>query len=568
MRTVVAESRYFFGSLFGVMFRGGMVFYAWMTLLTVLAAAGILAYASQVISGFAVTNMREQVSWGFYISNFTFLVGVAAAAVLLVIPAYLYDFKPIKKIVAFGELLAVTAVLMAILFVFVDLGRPDRFWHMIPGLGSLNFPRSVLAWDMVVLNGYLGLNLFVAVYIGCRTYFGKEPDKRLVIPLILLSIPWAVGVHTVTAFVYNGMAARPFWNASILAPRFLASAFCSGPALMILVFQVLRRVMDFKIPDRAIHKLAEIIAYAMAINLFLLIAEVYKELYSNTIHLAPLRYLYTGLHGHTNLVPWIWTALVLNTIGFFIFLLPRTRKRLLTLNIGCVLVFLGIWIEKGLGLIIPGFIPDALGDIYEYMPSGVELWVSAGIWASGAMLYTLFTRAVIALDAGRLRHPSAPPVSHEAEVELRARDIMSRDVITVGLDSTVEEIGRVLTANRISGVPVVDGDSRIRGVVTESDIIFSEMHGEPHLMERLRGVISPETRRKRTEPGATAGEIMTSPVITAGEEMPVSELIRVLTDNRIKRVFIADHEGRPAGVVSMIDIVRALEEATRRPGGA
>jgi molybdopterin-containing oxidoreductase family membrane subunit len=199
METIIKEQkselRYFLKGMFEVLFAGGAAFYTWMIGLTCLALLGLATYGAQLLQGMALTHMSDQVSWGFYISNFTFLVGVAAAAVLLVIPAYLYHFKTIKKIVAFGELLAVTAVIMAILFVLVDVGRPDRLWHLLPGLGRMNFPSSVLAWDILVLNGYLLLNLTVASYIGAYTYFGREPDKRIVIPLILLSIPWAIGIH-------------------------------------------------------------------------------------------------------------------------------------------------------------------------------------------------------------------------------------------------------------------------------------------------------------------------------------------------------------------------------------
>src|SRR5512143_2760124 len=128
---------------------GNGLYWGWMAFLGVLLASGVLAYAEQVTTGLVLTSMRDQVSWGFYIGNFTFLVGVAAAAVVLVIPAYVYDWKPIREIVIFGELLAVSAILMCMLFVMADIGRPDRFWHLMPPLGFLNFPRSILAWDMI-----------------------------------------------------------------------------------------------------------------------------------------------------------------------------------------------------------------------------------------------------------------------------------------------------------------------------------------------------------------------------------------------------------------------------------
>ncbi|NOY63852.1 MAG: polysulfide reductase NrfD, partial [Nitrospirae bacterium] len=403
MKRLLIEIWEFFSGMLKVMFKGSRWFYLWMCLLTLIVLVGFAAYALQMKQGMEITNMREQVSWGLYISNFTFLVGVAAAAVLLIIPAYIYHFKAIKKIVVFGELLAITAVLMAMLFVLVDIGRPERLWHILPLLGSPNLPRSILAWDFIVLNGYLLLNIFAVLYIGCTRYYGKEPDRKIIVPLVMISIPWAVAVHTVTAFVYNGMGARAFWNASILAPRFLASAFSSGPALMLLIFQVLRRVMKFEIQDRAIFKIAEIIAYAMGINLFLMLAEIYKEYYTAAQHLTPMKYLYFGLDGHKRLVPWIWTSIFLNTTGFFIFLIPRTRKNFITLNIGCIMIFTGVWIEKGMGLILPGFIPDALGEIYEYMPSVYEIIISLGILAFGGILYTLFIRTAIAIDTGRLR---------------------------------------------------------------------------------------------------------------------------------------------------------------------
>ena len=380
--------------------RGSKLYYAWVYLLLALMAIGVLAYANQLYSGLITSAMRDQVSWGFYISNFTFLVGVAAAAVLLVIPAYVYQWKPIKEIAILGELVAVSAMVMCLLFVTVDLGRPDRFWHLIPKIGILNFPQSLLAWDVVVLNTYLVLNFSIAGYMLYSYYYRRQPNMKYVTPLLLFSIPAAISIHTVTAFLYNGLAARPFWNASILAPRFLASAFCSGPAGMVLMFQVIRKWTKFRITDEAIFKIAELIAYAMFLNLFLLGAEVFKEYYSDTAHLAPMQYLYQGLHGHSDLVSYIWTATLFNMTAFLLFLIPQTRENHITLNIGCVLIFVGVYIEKGMGLVIPGFVPDVLGDFYEYSPTSTEVLVTIGIWGTGLLIYTMLLRIAIPIMNG------------------------------------------------------------------------------------------------------------------------------------------------------------------------
>ena len=379
---------------------GPALYWFWITALMVLIGSGLFAYLHQLSVGLGATAMRDQVSWGFYIGNFTFLVGVAAAAVILVIPAYVYHWPPIREIVIIGELLAVSAITMCLLFVVVDVGRPDRLWHMMPPFGALNFPRSILAWDMIVLNIYFAINFAVVTHILFRAFTRRPYSKRFVIPLVLVSIPMAVGIHTVTAFLYNGLAARPYWNASILAPQFLASAFCSGPAILLFVLQLLRRLTRFEIKDEAIWKIAELMAYAMFINLFLHGAEVFKEYYSNTEHALYARYWFQGIDGHRTLVPYAWSAVGLNLLAFFLFIVPRTRQHWLWLNVGCLATYAGCYIEKGMGLIIPGFTPGVLGEIYEYAPTLTELRVAAGIFAVGFLVFTAMLKVAVPIVLG------------------------------------------------------------------------------------------------------------------------------------------------------------------------
>jgi Ni/Fe-hydrogenase subunit HybB-like protein len=390
--------------------RGGRWYYAWLALLGLMIATGVAGYAQQSSRGLIATAMRDQVSWAFYIGNFTFLVGVAAAAVLLVVPAYVYAWKPIKEVVVLGEMLAISALVMCLLFILVDTGSPLNIWHILPLLGTPNFPRSMLVWDAVVLNGYLLINGTVVVHILYKLFNRKEYDRRVVVPLVLLSIPWAVGIHTVTAFLYNGMAARPYWNASILAPRFLASAFCSGPAILLVLFQILRKTTRFPISDEAISKIAEIMSYAMFVNLFLLGAEVFKEFYSATEHLVYTRYLFFGLHGHHAIVAFGWVAVACSFLAFLLFVVPATRKNIYTLNLGCLLIFAGVYIEKGIGLVIPGMTPDTLGEIYEYTPTATEWMVAAGVFGIGFLVYTLLVKIAVPILEGRFQAGMEAPL--------------------------------------------------------------------------------------------------------------------------------------------------------------
>jgi Ni/Fe-hydrogenase subunit HybB-like protein len=387
---------------------GNAAYWAWVGVLLALVVSGVLAYARQVTVGLELTAMRDQVSWGFYIGNFTFMVGVAAAAVVLVVPAYVYDWKPIREIVIFGELLAVSAILMCLLFVMVDIGRPERFWHMLPPIGRLNFPRSILAWDMVVLNLYLLVNLAVVTHILYRAFSGRPYSRRFVVPLVLASVPMAIGIHTVTAFLYNGLAARPYWNASILAPQFLASAFASGPAILLIVLQLLRRFTRFEIRNEAIWKIAELMAYAIFLNLFLHGAEAFKEYYSQTEHLLYTRYWFEGIGEHRTLVPYAWSAVALNLLALGLFIVPATRRNWVTLNIGCLATYAGCYIEKGMGLIIPGFTPDTLGEIYEYSPTITELRVAAGVFALGFLVFTVSLKVAVPILLGELQRATLP----------------------------------------------------------------------------------------------------------------------------------------------------------------
>ena len=377
-------------------FVGDWRYHAWMTVLTVVALSGLYAYCHQFVHGLVTTGMTDQVSWGLYIANFTYLVGLAAAAAMLVIPVYVYRNMHLHDVVIFGELLAVAVIVMCLLFVTVDLGRPDRFLHL---LRRFNFPMSMLTWDVIALNGYLLLNLHICGYLLYCAYCGRKPSPIFYVPFVFVAIVWAVSIHTVTAFLYVGLGGRPFWNSAIIAPRFLASAFAAGPAFIILTLQIVRRYTNHRVSDDALMTLRRIVQVAMIINLFLLGCEVFTEFYTDSTHVASARYLYFGLHGRHALVPWIWTAIAFNLVATLLLVLPASRG-LRWLNVAGVLAIVAIWIEKGMGLIVPAFVPTPLGEVVEYRPTGHEIMVCLGIWAFGLLLYTIFVRISVPVLAG------------------------------------------------------------------------------------------------------------------------------------------------------------------------
>jgi molybdopterin-containing oxidoreductase family membrane subunit len=407
---VVEALKHFWAFVVGsvaIVSRGNRAYWTWLALLGVVIVAGGFAYANQLQHGLIVTNMRDQVSWGFYIGNFTFLVGVAAAAVVLVIPAYVYEWGPLKEVVLIGELLAVAAITMCILFVTVDLGSPERFWHMLPVLGMPNFPYSLLVWDVLVLTAYFALNYFIVTYLLYMAFLDRPYNPGFIMPLAFLSIPLAILIHTVTAFLFLGLVSRPFWNSAILAPRFLASAFCSGPAILLLIFQILRRVGRMHIVDSALYKIGELLAYAMAVNLFFLGVEVFKEFYFSTAHAIHGHFQWFGTAERIDIALYTWFALACNALAFLVFIVPALRHRLVLLNIACALAVMGVFIEKGLGLLLPGMTPDVLGEVYAYNPSLNELMVGAAIWGVGALMFTCMVKVAMAINQGAFRYVPA-----------------------------------------------------------------------------------------------------------------------------------------------------------------
>ena len=373
--------------------KGGGAYWVWLSFLCALTVAGFIAWLQQWAYGLAITGMGRTVSWGLYIANFTFFVGVAASAVTVVLPYYLHNVKEFRRIVILGEFLAVSSVVMSLLFIIVDLGRPDRAFNMI----LHPTPTSLLFWDMIVLNGYLFLNLAIGWSTLDAEAKGEKPPAWVRF-LIILSIPWAVSIHTVTAFIYQGLVARPLWHSALWAPRFLASAFASGPSLLILLALFLKKVSRFDAGSDAIRKATTIATYALLVNIFLLLVELFTTIYAAVPEdTESLKYLFFGIDGHNALVPWMWASMALMGLSACALLFERLRNNEAVLVFICLAIFIGVWIDKGLGLVVPGFIPSPLGEIIEYGPTFPECLITAGVWALGALIVTVMYRVVVSV---------------------------------------------------------------------------------------------------------------------------------------------------------------------------
>ena len=373
--------------------KGNKKYWLWMTFLVVIIGIAGLVYLEQFKEGLQITGLSRDVSWGFYIAQLTFLVGVAAGGVMVVLPYYLHDYKKFGRITILGEFLAVPAIIMCLLFVFVDLGQPTR----ILNVWLYPTPGSVLFWDTIVLNGYMLLNIIIGwKLLEAERNNVKAPKWTKV--LIYISIPFAISIHTVTAFLYCGLPGRGFWLTAILAPRFLASAFAAGPSLLIILCLIVRKVSKFDPGREAIQTLSKIVTYALIANVFFFLCEIFVVFYSKIpSHMSHIKYLFVGSHGAHALVPYMRVSIVLMTLSIIFLLFPKIRRNEMLLAVLCIMVFVGTWIDKGLGMISGGFVPSPLHHYTEYMPTSKELMISAGVYAVGFLILTILYKVAVGI---------------------------------------------------------------------------------------------------------------------------------------------------------------------------
>ena len=372
---------------------GSKRYYGLLAILAGIFAIGFLFYLKQLQFGLGITGMGRDVSWGFYIAQFTYLVGVAASAVMVVLPYYLHNYKAFGRITILGEFLAIAAVSMCLMFVTVDMGRPDRVLNVF----KYPTPNSVMFWDVIVLNGYLILNALIGWNVLEAERHDVAPPKWLK-PFIYISIPWAVSIHTVTAFLYAGLPGRGYWLTAIMAPRFLSSAFAAGPALLTLLCLFVRKNTKFDPGKEQIQTLAKIVTYATLINVFFFFCEVFTVFYSQIPdHMLHFQYLFQGIEGHGRLVPFMWVSIVGMTLAAILLVNPKFRKNESILAGLCGLVIITTWLDKGLGLMTGGFVPNPLDKVTEYWPTLPEAIIVLAIWAMGFLILTVLYKIAVSI---------------------------------------------------------------------------------------------------------------------------------------------------------------------------
>lgn len=378
-----------------------------IAMLALLAALGVVAYATQSRVGLGVTGLSRDVPWGLYIAQFTFLVGIGASAVTVLLPYYVHRQKVFGRALILGEVVAIIALAQALSCILVDLGQPRRLLNMF----LYPSPSSLMFWDCLTLTGYLVLSVvgLVTALVGRPSSARRAKWARAV---ALATIPWAIGIHVVTALLYAGLAARPAWMTAVLAPRFLATAFASGPALLILLAGLLARAKLFDVGREAIARLSVIMTYAALVSLLLAGLEAFTALYSGVPEAREhLTYLFWGLDGHAGLLVFNYLSWGLLLFALTVLLVPGLRARAGLATAATAAILVSVLVDKGLCLVTSGFVPSPLGYVSDYRPTLPEVTIVVGIYAGGAMAFLLL-RPLFSFAAASLPASSAASSVH------------------------------------------------------------------------------------------------------------------------------------------------------------
>ncbi len=392
----------------------------WIGTLIGFIIAGLGAYSWQLVHGLQVTAMRNFVSWGIYIVNFVFFIGISHAGTLISAILRITQAEWRRSITRMAEAITVFALLVGAPMVVVDMGRPDRILHVFL-YGRLSSP---ILWDLCSISTYICgsfLYLYVAMipdlgllaaspsgklspwrsrlYQRLSLGYKDTPNQRRYLEkalgaMAVIIIPVAVSVHTVVSWIF-GMTLRPGWHSTIFGPYFVIGAIFSGTAAIITAMAIFGKVFKLNayITNKQFQNLGRLMLALNLLYIYFTVSEYLTTWYGSEKIDQHLLGILMG-HGVYGIAFWTWAVFGL---FFPLFLTVLSfRGSLIWLFIASVLINLGMWVKRYLivvpTLMSPYIPPEALGVTVHYWPTWVEWTISAGALAFFLLLFTLFAK--------------------------------------------------------------------------------------------------------------------------------------------------------------------------------
>lgn len=359
----------------------GRFYWSLVAALIIMIALGGFAWFFQlpISQGLVVTGMRDVFAWGYYIQNFMYFVGLSAGGLVIYSSIQLFGAKQFKPIARLAVLQAGVCVFVAALFIVVDLGNPQRvFWFLL----SPNF-RSVFIFDATILNLYL-----ILCIIDAWVLMTERGGERLELIMTLISLPAAIGLHSITAWILGLQKARELWHTALMAPIFLSSAMVSGIALLILICLAINKFTEIKFEKKMFNNMSKLLATILVVDLFFLFSEVLTGTWPSSTtpgHLERLMLILTGKYSPL----FLSEVFLFGVLPFFLLAIPKTRTSTPIQILACSFILTGVFIKRFM-FIVMGFAVSPIGPIASsYIPTLVEFLVGTGVWAIGALIFII-----------------------------------------------------------------------------------------------------------------------------------------------------------------------------------
>ena len=360
-------------------------------------AIGLALWIWQLSQGLALTNMRNLDSWGLYITNFMFLVGLSAGGLIIssVPRAFgIAGFGGISKIAVWTS---ICCTVLAIGFVVIDLGQPLRLWELF-AYSNLSSP---LMWDIIVLAVYLILSIGYLWATLRAEAGGVSPVALRVISVVALVC--AVLVHSVTAWIFGLQAGRAMWHTALLAPWFVSSALVCGVALVLVAVIALRRAGYLELDQKNVVKMLKLLGVFVMVDLYFFGCDLLTEGFPGGEGANVVAMLTSGA-----LAPFFWAEIVLCAFTAVVAFVPALRRNGLIV-VASLAAIVAIFCKRvqllvggfqlpnldypavvsGSGLTDAGAATQALGGSMVYFPSPIEFGIVLGVFGLGALALLL-----------------------------------------------------------------------------------------------------------------------------------------------------------------------------------
>jgi molybdopterin-containing oxidoreductase family membrane subunit len=393
----------------------------WVGVLLAIALTGLFAYIQQLRHGLIVTAMRDFTSWGIYISNFVFFVAISLVGSLVSAILKLANVQWRTPLTRLSEIIAVSAISFATIIIIVDMGRPERFWHLFV-YGRIQSP---IIWDVIVISTYFVISLLLLylpalpdlalcrdnipnmknwkkrLYNFCAlNWTGSHKQYRIINRsmkiLAVLIIPLALGIHTVTSWLF-ATTFRAGWDSTNFGPYFVSGAFMVGCAGVIAMMYILRNYyrLENYITQKHFDNMGRLLVLLSLIYLYFNINEYLITGYKmKTVEGEHLMDLFTGSYA-----PMFWMVQILGMIVPIIVLVFKWGRKPVPIFVISSFVIVGAWFKRFLIVsptLLHPFIPlNTVPQAWQhYYPTWQEWSITAGSLAGALLMITFLIRVL------------------------------------------------------------------------------------------------------------------------------------------------------------------------------